>query len=362
MQSRNEPQILAAAQQWPGNQQVAIDQLRPIAESGDAPAAALLAYLLGPQTARWQEGIVYARQAAEAGISAPAYVYSQNLLGQPDPNLRRLGLELLPIALDAGWPIEPFGLVLQAVNQSDASLAMRLLDLGTDPRPSEAQKRWEQLFADMSARQHEVVELAAGVRRQSEIAVADMQADRTSVANERQSVEALAEQVGVLANKTAGGAIAADYAARAEIVEKTARNYTRASIVLALLIAIGGVVATLVVNEGKVVDDAASKAAIAIPLVALNLYLGRLASQYRQEAVSLRHIELQFNTANPFLGSLDDERRKDVLAQLATKFFPGQPLPGASSSGDDKTDMSQVLSAALVERLTSAPTKSHADS
>jgi hypothetical protein len=240
---------------------------------------------------------------------------------------------------------------MQVAQQGDASAVEGLLDIATDPRPHGARQRWEGLIAEVTARRHEVDEVAATVKAERDRVTGEIASDRQAVAEQRRSVEELAAQVGVLANKTAGGAIAEDYAQRAEKVERTARRYTSASIILAILIAVGATVATLVINEGKVVDDAASKAAIAVPLVALNLYLGRLAAQYRKEAVELRHIELQFNTANPFLSALDDERRKEVLAQLAQKFFPGQALPGGGEPASTQPDMTQLLAAALTERL-----------
>lgn len=350
MAARDVQQVLAALQNWPSNQQVAIDQLRVLADQGDDLARAVLAYMLGPQTGRWAEGIPYARAAIEAGASYLAYIYGQNLIGQGDAALRGEAPAFLRVALDEGWPVDPYSPVQQAVQQGDPATATQLLEIAFEPRPHAARQRWEQLITEVEARRQEVAETAAVVRSERERVVGEMQADREAVTEQRRSVEQLVAQVGALANKAAGGAIAEDYAVRAARVEETARRYTAASILLAVLIAVGATIATLVVDSGKLVDDAASKAAIAIPLVALNLYLVRLASQYRREAVELRHIELQFNTANPFLGLLDEERRKEVLVQLAPKFFPGQALPGAAAAGSGP-DLNQVIAAALVDRL-----------
>ena len=347
----NGPEIISALQQWPSNQQVTIDQLAPLAERGDPAARAMLAYLLGPQTGRWPEGLPYARAAVEDGNSFIAYIYGANLPGQPDPSLRAAAQDFLRVALDESSTVDPFGPILQSVQVGDPNLGQALLEIALEGRPSGARRRWEELIADIEARKAQVDNAAATTAGERDRAVAEMERHVEAISGQRESIERVANQLGVLASRTAGEAIGADYASRAAVIETRATRYTWASIVLALLIAIGATAATIAGGNADVLDDAASKAAVGIPLVALNLYLGRLAAQYRQEALELRHIELQFNTANPYLAALDEDRRKEILAQLAPRFFPGQALPGGPTS-DQSADMSQVLAAALVERIT----------
>lgn len=325
MKSENAPQLALLLPQTASNPQTVIDQIRPLADSGDLVAAALLAYLLGPLTGRWPEGIRYAQESADAGITSPAYIYGQNLMGQPDAALRQQAARLMETAMNDGWPIDPLSAVMQSAQHGDTAMAEQLLDVATSSRPAEARRRWQEVLDEVMAGKDEVMRTAGAVNAERDRVLGAMREDSSAVQRARENVEELATQVGVLANKTAGGAIAEDYARRAASVERTARYYTLSSIALAVLIAVGAVIATVVINEGEVVGDAASKAAIAVPLVALNLYLGRLAAQYRQEAVALRHIELQFNTANPFRSALDEERREDVLVQLAQKFSPASP-------------------------------------
>lgn len=343
--------LASALQQVPSNPEAAIGQLRPLADSGDVEAGAVLAWVLGPQTGRWPEGVAYAKASIDSGNTWLAMQYGQSLVQQPDVSMRAQAIEWIGIAIDDGWSIDPMSLASQLAQQGDLANAQVLVEVALQARPSGARRRWEDFMAATAEQGREVEETATVVRSARDRVLKDIDGDRESIADRRKSVEQLAEQVGNLANKTAGGAIADSYADRAAKVEKTSRNYTWASILLALLIAVGATLTTFVVDGGKLVDDAAAKAAVGVPLVALNLYLGRLAAQYRQEAVALRHIELQFNTANPFLGALDDDRRRDILGLLALRFFPGQGLPGGSGDASNSDVLSSPAAAALLDRL-----------
>jgi hypothetical protein len=126
--SPNTEQITAALQQWPANQQITIEQLRPLADSGDEVARAVLAYLLGPQTGRWAEGLPYAKAAIEDGTGFLAYIYGQSLAGQPDAALRSEAAWFLRSALDDGWPVDSFSAVIQAASQGDPGAIPALLE------------------------------------------------------------------------------------------------------------------------------------------------------------------------------------------------------------------------------------------
>jgi hypothetical protein len=119
MAEPNVQQILPALQQWASNPQAAVEQLRPLADAGDDAATAVVAYMLGPQTGRWPEGISYARAAIEKGATFLAYLYGQNLIGQADSALRSQAEQFLRLALDEGWPADPFSALQQAVQQGD---------------------------------------------------------------------------------------------------------------------------------------------------------------------------------------------------------------------------------------------------
>jgi hypothetical protein len=90
-----------------------------------------------------------------------------------------------------------------------------------------------------------------------------------------------------------------------------------------------------VLKAGSGFDTVIARAAFGLPVALLAAYVNNLATTHRREAWRLRHIELQIRTANPFLGLLDGERRKETLAALALRFFPGQEGVGSDSNETD---------------------------
>jgi hypothetical protein len=97
----------------------------------------------------------------------------------------------------------------------------------------------------------------------------------------------------------------------------------------------------LTVKEPSSFETVIAHAAYGLPVALLAAYVNSLASTHRREAWRLRHIELQIRTANPFLGLLDDARRKETLAALALRFFPGQE--GVSFDGKGSAELTPEL-------------------
>jgi hypothetical protein len=107
--ANNAARIVDALRLWQaGNQQGAVDVLRPLADSGDIRAAIPLLQFMWSMPPGWQEGIPYARQVAEAGVPAPFLVnYVNNMLN--DPPHREDGLVLARHVIASGIPLELLG-------------------------------------------------------------------------------------------------------------------------------------------------------------------------------------------------------------------------------------------------------------
>jgi hypothetical protein len=346
-------------QQWnqgqPGQQAATETALRLAEESSDVRAESVAAWVLG-NAGRWPEAATFAERAAVKGSAGIAQWVGSHLQGQGDPNLRRVGLRLQSAAADAGASIDFVNVAHQFANASDLEVAADAIDQLAMARPVAARGRWDELVSESEPRAREIADAAAGVMTERDRVLEAMEADRTRIAEQRVTVERLVEEVGNLANKAGGLALANDYGERANKIERRANLATVTAIVLAVLIAVLAIL--LAIDAGQDADplkSALQKAPITIPFLLLNIYIARLASGFREEAINLRHIELQIRTAEPFLGALDRERRQAVLAMLALRFFPGQEVAGSGKSPSEPTDPGQAFAALLSGQSAGTP-------
>jgi hypothetical protein len=83
--SDNSAQVAEAVRLWhAGDQQGAVNVLRPLADGGDVVAAVPLLQFLWNLPPGWQQGVPYAQQVARAGIPAPFLTnYVSNMLNDP---------------------------------------------------------------------------------------------------------------------------------------------------------------------------------------------------------------------------------------------------------------------------------------
>jgi hypothetical protein len=340
--------IVSAIQLYPQNPAGGIDALQPLAQGSNRRAQAMLAWMLGQQS-RVPEAAPLIVSLLDSG-SGVAYLpmwIGQQLIGQGDPTLRQQGVRMLRYAVHDPIAFDPFGHVQQLVQQGQTDEAITLLDSAIAPRPSPEREHWQDLIAQAQSEVGEIQASAQSAQAERNKALAAIADARETVERGRSDLQRLVEEVGGLAGVAGATVQADDYGKRANVIEKRANRLTIAAVVLAGLIAVVALVLAIVAAGAKdPLEAVLEKAPISVPLLVLNVYIARLASGYRQEAVQLRHIELQIRAANPFLGALDEERRKAVLAMLALRFFPGQPLPVPSHTSEPP-DVAEALGTLL---------------
>lgn len=148
-------QIVAQAfQQWSaGQQQPAIESVRPYADEGHGWALAMIAWFLH-QTGEpgWRSAIPYAENAVRAGYPLAANYVIGNMMN--DPSLRAHAAELIKVAVGQGFQVDPIGYAQQAASQGDAVAAARFLTAPFAPYPLHP-AGWDDLVAHArSATQH----------------------------------------------------------------------------------------------------------------------------------------------------------------------------------------------------------------
>jgi hypothetical protein len=331
------PEFQSALSQWPSNPTAGLAQLRPLADAGDLGANIFLAWMY-PHVGPWNEGVPYARRAADAGV-APGFNYVANMAG--DPSMDSDFLRFIALLIDAGWPMpsDPLAWVHQMLTQSRFEAARALMQILVQHPPSGARRQLEELLATAMPAVENIRGSVEQVRSTADESVEQIGADVERVGAERQRAENLVKEVGDLANEGASRHLAKEYAAQAKQEEDAANRYTTAAIWLgAGAVLVTAFIAYLAFTHEHGTGAVLTKAALVLPIVAFVAYIGGLGRTHRRQAWRWRHIELQIRTANPFVSPLEDEQRRLLIAALALRFFPGQRHDVEGDAGGETVD------------------------
>jgi hypothetical protein len=179
--------LTAAMQNWSqGNQQAAIDGLRPHADAGEAGPIALLAWYLSQMGApHWSDGLNYCREALKLGMPQVATYYFGNLLS--DPAYRPQVPEIVKAAVEAGWSLDPLPSAPQALQQGDTATALGLIDAATAPRPHA--DAWAAVIQGAQSDAAALHETAAEVGKQRDDAITAIAQSEQTVDQRRHDVE-----------------------------------------------------------------------------------------------------------------------------------------------------------------------------
>jgi hypothetical protein len=158
-----------------GQQQQAIDLIRPFADQDQPWALALIAWFLH-QTGDpgWRNAIPYADRAVRAGYPMAVNYVIGNMLS--DPALRTQAVDLMRLAIGYGLQVDPMGYAQQAAQQGDGNAAAGFLAAPFGPYPL-SPDGWDDL-----------VDHARTARREAE-------AHARASAEGRQSIDSLVRQV-----------------------------------------------------------------------------------------------------------------------------------------------------------------------
>src|SRR5689334_14356667 len=98
--------------------------MKSLADQGDDSAVVLAAWTLS-QAGRWQEGVPYAKRAAELGAFMVAANYVGNMFSLPEQT--NDALDLLASAMDGGWNVDPLGWLPAVAQRGDTAGANKLV-------------------------------------------------------------------------------------------------------------------------------------------------------------------------------------------------------------------------------------------
>jgi hypothetical protein len=179
--------LTSALQSWgQGNQQAAIEGLRPHADAGEPRAILVLSWYLsqmGP--AYWAEGLRYCREAVSHGMPQVAAYYFGNLIN--DANFRAQLPDVIKPAIAGGWPIDPLPNAPGALQQGDPATALGLIEAATVPRPYP--EAWQTLLEAAQSDAAALREVSAEIASHRDTALAAIAQSQEAVDQRRQQVE-----------------------------------------------------------------------------------------------------------------------------------------------------------------------------
>lgn len=183
----------SALQAWSqGNQQAALEAVRPHADAGDRAAVLLIAWFMSQMgQAFWTDGLAYARKAAELGMPQPATYFFGQILG--DPNFRSQAPELARVAVAAGWSFDPLPNAPGAMQQGDPTTAVGLLLAASTPRPTEV--AWASQLEKAKGDFEAIAVSASSVARKSETTLMRIAGAEAAVDQQRANVEKRAQSL-----------------------------------------------------------------------------------------------------------------------------------------------------------------------
>jgi hypothetical protein len=129
--------ITSALQNWnQGQQQAAIEALRPLADADEREPLILLAWFMSQMgQPHWNDGMRYARRAAELGMPQALTYYFNQFIG--DANYRAQTPEIARSIVAGGWALDPLPNAPGAMQQNDPGTAVALVRAAATPRPTE---------------------------------------------------------------------------------------------------------------------------------------------------------------------------------------------------------------------------------
>lgn len=194
------PEVITDAfQRWAnGDQQGAVDVVRPAADAGEPAGLGLLAFFLYQRgEPHWREGVPYAEAAVRKGLPWVANYYLGQM--QSDAAFRTRLPELLGPALQYGLQQDPIAQAYQLWSQGDHGTATRLVETINSPGLFPA--AWED-FVDRARTDYNAlgisVETISAKEEEAALAIdaaaVDVESRRTDVQTRTQQLLQLVEQ------------------------------------------------------------------------------------------------------------------------------------------------------------------------
>jgi hypothetical protein len=311
--------ISQALQLWSeGQQQPAVDAVRPAADADDPAALGLICWFMYQRgEPLWREGVPYAIAAVKKGMPWVANYYLGNM--QNDPALRNQLPDLLDQPLQQGFQHDPVATAYNAFSNGDRPTAVRLVALARSPTASPT--GWDD-FIERARREYEALSLSTqAVSDRQETVLTALQELEDEARTRRSEVTTRTQQLLKLVDQTTNAGAQSFFDTEATQNEKEARFLWRWSVGLlsgATLFAVAPITlyyVGLALDKNWLRDQNLVWAHFA-PAVALGAVAGVLLARARgrdRARQRAKDLSVALGTMFVYSGQIADEEQKQTF-------------------------------------------------
>lgn len=322
-----------------GNQQAALDRIRPLAEQHDRLALGLISWFLHQMgEPHWRDGVPYAMEAARAGLPWVLNYYLGNMLN--DPNLRGQAAELMQLAVNGGLAVDPIGNAMTPLQQGDHATAIALLEVAVVPPNQQA---WAE-FMEAARSDADSLAHTAGQVQEERTRALEMIADHEQqVASAKDRVTTQSNQLMTLIEQTTNAEAQSLFDKEAEKNEQQATNLWWGGfivLVLAACLAVTPLFLHYREVDGHHLQGAALTTSHIAPTLALGAVSGILLSRARgrdRAAQRARDLSVALGTMFVYSGQIADESERQRflhdMGRVVIESFLRQETPVGDDSG-----------------------------
>lgn len=345
--------ISQSFQHWAdGQQQQAIDAVRPAADAGDPAALGLICWFMHQRgEPLWREGVPYAIAAAQKGLPWVASYYIGNM--QNDPALRNQLPDLLATPLQQGLSQDLIGQAYNIHTQGDRATASRLVSVARTPSPFPG--AWED-FLDRARRDYETLTVSVETVSTREASVLEALDEVEEDARSRQAnVQTRTQQLLQLVEQTTNASAQSFFDTEATRNEKEGKIFWRWSVGL-LGLATAFAVAPIAIYyvgvalEKDWLEDQNLVAAHFAPAIALGAVAGVLLARARgrdRARQRAKDLSVALGTMFVYSGQIaDPDQRQAFLRDMGRTVIEAFLRQDSSPSENE----SSSLLAALLRR------------
>jgi hypothetical protein len=336
--------VVESLTQWnQGQQEAAVERIKPFADKGEPAALVLISWFLAQMgQPRIADGIPYAEAAIKKGIPFIVNYYVPHMMN--DQVQRPNTPNLVKPAVEAGFSLDPMGWVQAAIQQNDRGTAAALVDAAAAPQPYP--HAWNE-FLEEARRDFQELSTAVGaVKAKRDEALGVIEGNSAAIKERREEIENRASQLLTLIGEITSAQTQSFFDAEAKRNEEESRSLWKWGIgVLAAAAALAILPLTVyfagvVLNQNWLKDQDLTAAHFA-PAVALGAVAGVLLARSRgrdRARQRARDLSVALQTMFAYSGQItdQDERQRFLhdMGRVVIEAFLRNDSPLTDAGGD----------------------------
>jgi hypothetical protein len=342
-----------AMQLWQrGEQQQAVERVRPLADQGDLTALALICWFFHQMAEpQWRQGVPYMQKALKQGMPWVLNYFLGNMLN--DAALRRQLPEAFEAALAYGSQTDPIGHAAQAFQQGDLDTGVAML--GTAAAPSLLPQHWPSFISRAEGHLAQLTTAARNVSRRRDEAIRSIEADESQVADHETALRTRTQQLVQLIEQTTNAQVQDFFDKEATTYEREAKRLWKRGVLVLSAAAAVAILPIVIYYVGKILgkqpfgNDSMVTAHFA-PAVALGALAGVLLARARgRDQARQRAQDLSVALGTMFVYSAqiaDEAERQNFVRDMGRTVIESFLRADSPASERDGTSLLAALTKA----------------